>query len=282
MGRTVRLIALATSWLMLGSVPAFAGRIVLTGHDDDFHQSAQALAAMTAFLTYVRATAPNPTLPVLTFDHGTELTSLLTALGVSFTNVDPNAGVPAASNFDVTKYSAMIVASDQSCGGCDNDSTSSTNLAGAASDIAAFFNAGGGIIGLAAAENGAYYAFLPASATTPGIVFCDTCFSQTAAGAAAGLPAVNGDFPHNFFNTPGTGGVDPLYQVFETYTGPSTAGDLTNQPFGLFFEGKIGGGGLGGGSAKVPAPALSLPTAGALALLLVGAGVSRVRRRARV
>src|SRR5262249_46226980 len=135
-----------TAWMasmlwLTSSLPAFAGRIVLTGHDDDLHatssSSQQATTAVTAFLAYVRAAAPNPTLPVLSFDHGTQLTTLLTnILGESgpstFTNIDPDAGVPAASMFDVTKYSAFIVASDASCGGCDNDTTSSANLAGAA------------------------------------------------------------------------------------------------------------------------------------------------------
>ncbi len=138
----------------------------------------------------------------------------------------------------MTKFSAIAVASDTSCGGCDNDTTSSTNIAGAKTAIAAFFDAGGGIVAMAGADNTSYYNFLPASATNPGTVTCSSCFTQTAAGAAAGLPAVNGDFPHNFFPFPGSGGESAAYQVFETYTGPSSAGNLTNQPFGLFFEGK--------------------------------------------
>lgn len=254
MKKKSKVATLAAAFLLAGAVPAFAGRLVLTGHDDDFHQSPAAQAAVTAFLGYVRATAPNPTLPVLSFDRGTELTSLLTILGIPFTNIDPNTGVPAASNFDVSLYSAMIVASDQSCGGCDNDSTSSANLAAAAPAIAAFFNAGGGIVALAGASNMQYYSFLPASAANPGLVTCTTCFTQTADGAAAGLPAVNGDFPHNFFSAPGVGGVDSHYKVFETYTGASlSAGPLTDQPFGLFFEGLIGPGGLGGGGSSAPA-----------------------------
>lgn len=251
---------------------AFAGRIVLTGHDDDFHQSAAATAAMTAFLTYVRATAPTPTLPVLTFDHGSETTSFMTALGIPFTNVDPNVGVPAASNFDVTKFSAMVVASDTTCGGCDNDSTSSTNLAGAKTAIAAFFDAGGGIIAQAGASNTSYYSFLPASANNPGTVDCSTCFTQTAAGAAAGLPAVNGDFPHNFFAFPGTGGVSAAYQVFETYTGSSSAGPLTNQPFGLFFEGKSTT------LAGAAVPTLGVPAMILLFIGLAGISVFLIRR----
>jgi len=262
-----RLIILFSFAAFLVCPFARAGRIVLTGHDDDFHQSAAASAAMTAFLKYVRATAPNPTLPVLSFDHGSELQTFLTSLGVTFTNIDPDVGVPAASNFDVTKFSAMVVASDATCVGCDNDSTSSANLQAAAAPIASFFDAGGGIIGLAAANNVNYYAFLPASASVPGTVSCSSCFMQTPAGAAKLLPAVNGDFPHNFFPFPGTGGVAAAYQVFETYTGPSSSGTLTNQPFGLFFDGKIVN---LTGATKVPM--LGVP--GMILLFLLLAGVS--------
>jgi hypothetical protein len=269
-------LALSLAVILCCSQIAQAGRVVLTGHDDDFHQSAAAKAAVSAFLTYVRATAPTPSKPVLTFDHGTELTSLLTSIGVTFTNIDPNVGVPAASNFDVATYSAIVIASDTSCGGCDNNATSSANLAAAAASFATFFNAGGGIIGLAGASNPNYYSFVPASATVAGLVTCSSCFTQTADGAAAGLPAVNGDFPHNFFAFPGTGGVDVHYKVFETYTGPSTVGTLTNQPFGLFFEGSIGGGGLGGATV----PTLGFTGKILMFLALAGASLLIIRRMA--
>ena len=42
---------------------------------------------------------------------------------------------------------------DSSCGGCDNDTTSSTNLAAAKASFVSFFNAVGGITN--------YYGFLP-------------------------------------------------------------------------------------------------------------------------
>ncbi|HKN88004.1 MAG TPA: hypothetical protein VJV04_14175, partial [Nitrospiraceae bacterium] len=212
--------------LFIGQDAYAGGNVVLTGHDDDFHQSTAADAQALGMLNFARQ---GSTLPVLTFDHGTELTSLMTSLGIPFTNVDPNAGVPAASLFNNSVYSAIAVASDTSCGGCDNDATSSTNLAGASAAIATFFNNGGGIVAFAGASNTSYYNFLPASATNPGLVSCDSCFTQTAAGVAAGVPAVNGDFPHNFFNFPGVGGMSPSWVAFETYTGDSTLGSLTNQ-----------------------------------------------------
>jgi hypothetical protein len=260
--------------LSLASSVLFAGNIALTGHDDDLHQSTQATAQALAMLTFARAGAPTPGLPVLTFDAGSELTGLLTSLGISFVNINPNTGVPAASNFDVTKYSAFAVASDTTCGGCDNNSTSSTNLAADSAAIASFFNAGGGIVAFAGASNSGYYNFLPASASNPGIVNCPAgnCFTQTAAGAGVGITAVNTDFPHNFFAFPGTSGMDPTWKVAETFTGSSSAGTLTNQPSTVFIQNAtITSGGFGGGGTPEPGTYLLLLTG------LAGLAVSRKR-----
>src|SRR3954469_1044616 len=74
------------------SAPAMAGNIFLTGHDDDFHMSFEGVGSppsnqLSSALSFVRN---GSSLPVLTFDSGTQLTSDLTALGIPFTNVDPN------------------------------------------------------------------------------------------------------------------------------------------------------------------------------------------------
>jgi hypothetical protein len=263
----------------MGQAAYAGGNVVLTGHDDDLHQSTAAKAQALGMLNFARQ---GSTLPVLTFDHGTELTSLMTSLGIPFTNVDPNAGVPAASLFNNSVYSAIAVASDTSCGGCDNNATSSTNLAGASGAIATFFNNGGGIVAFAGAGNTSYYNFLPASATNPGIVTCPTCFTQTPAGVSAGVPAVNGDIPHNFFNFPGVGGMSPSWVPFETYTGASTLGNLTNQPFtvgianGTIGGGTITGGGDGGsGGGTVPEPTSVVLLASGLA----GLAACKLRRK---
>src|SRR5262249_62325103 len=113
--------------------------------------------------------------------------------------------------------SVIAVASDFRCGGCDNDDTSSTNLAAHKVDFTNFINAGGGVMAMTGATNANYYAFLPNVATSFGFP-PGSGFVQTPDGASARLPAVNGDATHNFFREPGTFGSDPNWKVFERNT----------------------------------------------------------------
>lgn len=208
-----KLLAGIAASAMLAATPAFAGNIFLTGHDNDFHRSTNARAQMTGALSFVRA---GSTLPVLTFDAGSELTGLLSSMGVAFTNVDPSvAANVTASLFDHSLYSAFVVASVTSCGGCDNSPAAIANITAQSAAIAAFFNAGGGIIGLAGAGDPSAYAYVPESATNAGGNPPSSGYVQTAAGLTLGIPAVNGDTTHNFFNEPGTGGLSSLYKVVE-------------------------------------------------------------------
>jgi hypothetical protein len=198
---------------VLLAAPAFAGNIVLTGHDDDYHRTPAALAQIQAMLNFAR---DGSLLPILTFDQGSELTTALTALGIAYVNFDPAAGPLASSLFDHSIYSALIVASDSTCGGCDNTPAGTANLTAASLAIKNFFNAGGGIVALAGAANAAtYYGFVPSSASGFGSP-PSTGYVQTADGAALGIDAVNGDPTHNYFYNPGTGGVSSAYKVLET------------------------------------------------------------------
>jgi len=222
-----RFLAVAAGAALL-TIPALAGNIVLTGHDDDFHYDGFGSTTvagdpgtqLSEMLVFARAGSADPTLPVLSFDiPGGELVNSLTSiLGAGgFTNVDPSvAGNVTDALFDPTKYSAIIVASDESCGGCDLNATDEANISAHAAAIGTFFDGGGGIVGLAGAEQAGigYYKFVPAAAGGFGSPPSSGYF-QTADGLAAGIDAVNGDATHNFFFEPGTGGVSSAYKVFE-------------------------------------------------------------------
>jgi hypothetical protein len=221
------LMASVAAVALVGANGAYAGSIVLTGHDNDYHENFGATPgpggpaglALKAEIAFVR----NSSLPVLTFDQGTELTNALTALGVPFTNVSTAAGIVPAL-FDPTKFSAMAVASITSCGGCDNTPAFVATLHTAANQTAinSFFNAGAGILGLAGALDAAAYAYVPTAATNPGGNPPSTGYLQTAFGASLGLPAVNGNTTHNFFNEPGTGGLSASYGVTERLLNATT------------------------------------------------------------
>lgn len=241
------------------TVPLSAGNIALTGHDDDFHQSPGALGQITAFAEFA---ANGSTLPLLVFDTGSELTSGLTNAGITnFVNVDPSvAGNVTDALFDHSTYSAFLIASDESCGGCDNNSTTSANIAAHSAAIANFLNAGGGIVAFAGADNPDYYSFLPQTASSVGGAPSDG-YSQTTVGASLGIPAVNGDATHNLFFDPGTHGTSSAYQVAEinsegngTILGPAAATTLV-------CEGcTTSGGVIIGGEAPEPSSILLLGT----------------------
>ena len=264
-----RPLALALAAAISASPIAKAGNIVLTGHDDDYHRSSDALAQITSSLRFVEN---GSALPVLTFDAGSELTSALTRLGVSYVNVDPSSAANITDAlFNVATYSAFVVASDQSCGGCDNSDAALANIATHAAAIASFFNAGGGIFGLAGAGDASAYAYVPESASNPGGTPSATNHFQTTAGALLGITAVNGDATHNFFSDPGSAGLASAFVVAETQ-------DLGGTPLTVALgNGTISGGGItsGGGSGGT-----SVPEPMSAALLATSAlGLAMVRRR---
>jgi len=203
----------------IGVMPAFAGNIALTGHDDDFHcfgapGSSEACTQINQMITFVRSGATNPALPVLTFDQGTELTTDLIAAGITIVNIS-NPALVTAALFDPTLYSAFAVASDSTCGGCDNSPAMTTALAAQSAAIASFFNAGGGITAFTGGTNAAtYYSFLPVTAVgsgsppSTGFVSTGPCFGTP-------ITQVNNNATHNFFPDPGTGGMSPLFCVAE-------------------------------------------------------------------
>ena len=205
-------VAMAVAGIGLGlSATAEAGRVVLTGHDNDLHAffgspGGDETTTTAAELTYVRA---GSTLPVLVIDNGLQAVSLIGNIIGAANVVSRTVSAVTAADFDPSLYSAFVVASVQTCGGCDNPVGTGTTLAGFSSAISDFFNAGRGILGETVATDTAGYAYVPQAAGAPSPIGDSDGFVATAAGTAAmpGFLAVNGDQTHNIFSEPGSGGV---------------------------------------------------------------------------
>ena len=250
------------------------GNMAVTGHDDDYHWGAGGDGItgppglqISAFLAFARK---GSTLPVLTIDHGSELTGAMTALGIPFTNVDPDTAANVTdAMFNHSTYSAVLVASDTSCGGCDNDPTGEANLATHATAIGNFLNAGGGIIGFAGADSTNYYAFLPQTPTSVGGA-PSSGYTQTAAGSGNGIPAVNGDATHNLFWNPGTHGESAVWQIAEVNA--TTGNGTVPAPAAVTLicvSCTVTGGVIGGGGGPTtPAPSSIILLGSGLALLM--------------
>jgi hypothetical protein len=136
--------------------------------------------------------------------------------------MDPSSAEFARAPLDVGRYSAIVIASDSSCGGCDlnqGGTADSDGIARRAGDVAAFVDAGGGLYANAGAGHGdgpagsqdAYYAFLPITAPGPAV---NGPFALTPLGTSLGFlddPAnpsasdVNCCPVHNSFAAPAAG-----------------------------------------------------------------------------
>jgi MYXO-CTERM domain-containing protein len=225
------------SVLALGFVsPASAGNIVLTGHDNELHCSGggagggagSPCTVLGAETDWARA---GSLLPVLAIDQGGELPAALTFEGIASTVVKP--GDVTAGMFDHSKYSAFVVASVSTCGGCDNPVGTGTLLATFETAIAAFFNAGGGIVGLTSASDPNGFAYAPEVAGSTSPIFDSSGFVATPAGLAGipGFSAVNGDQTHNIFPS-----FNSFYKVAEVF---NPDGGITGSAVTIFGSGGI-------------------------------------------
>lgn len=270
---TLKSLAVVAATMVVSCLTARGGNIVLTGHDDDYHLSVNALGQITSFAAFA---ANGSALPLLVFDAGRELTTGLTTAGITnYVNVNPSVAANITDSlFDTSRYSAFLIASDQSCGGCDNNSITSANINAHATAIAGFLNAGGGIVAFAGGNNADYYSFLPQTASSVGGA-PSFGYSQTDVGAALNIPAVNGDQTHNLFFSPGTGGTSSAYQIAEVNSSGNGTIMGPNAATTLVCAGCTTSGGViigGGGVDVVPEPS-------SIALISTGAGLAALWSR---
>jgi hypothetical protein len=255
-------LALALAATLLPSAPALAGRLIVTGHDADLHCAFAGPQChyVEVAVRYVRGGAPNPALPVLVLDNGAlqmpqALDDAFGAGSVPRVVIDPRSPEFASAPIDTGRYSAILIASDQTCGGCDlnfpitggSETPDSDAINARAADIGAFFNAGGGIFAASGAAHGdgdaatgpdTYYSFLPlplggAPVSAP--------FTLTDAGRAIGLEdSLNGVGTHDDINCCAT---------HNSFTNPDPGSALQVAEFDsqgkaetLFAEGVVSGG----------------------------------------
>jgi hypothetical protein len=192
-GRLPLLILVASLAL---PAPAFAGRLIVTGHDADRRCALldQQCGFLKATIKYVRDTAPAPKKPVLVLDRGAN--QLAAAIrkawsnGYSYTGpklrvVDPRSPAFASMQIDVRRYSVIAIASDSSCGGCDLEAADATAIWKRKAVIQKFLNQGGGIFAGAGGANAeAYYRFMPVPGAGPA---SEGPFQVTAYGKRIGL-----------------------------------------------------------------------------------------------
>ncbi len=176
--------------VLIVPAPALAGRLIVTGHDADRRCALmkQQCGFIKTAITYVRATAPHRKQRVLVLDHARgQLDEAITeafagkeyVYGAGFAQassallptkrVDPRSKVFKKMKIDVKHFSAIAVASDQSCGGCDLTSADEAAIWKRRAVIQKFLNQGGGIyVGAGGTNAASYYRFLPLPAAGPG------------------------------------------------------------------------------------------------------------------
>jgi hypothetical protein len=158
------------SLLLLTLLPvasASAGRLWVTGHDADFHcRGGSQCHYVRQAVTYARGGAPDPSKPVLVLDTSdldfpVALDNAFGAGVVPRTVMDPKSAAFASEPLTTDRYSAILVASDTTCGGCDlnipsgsSDTPDSDAINARESAIASFFNQGGGLYANAGADHG--------------------------------------------------------------------------------------------------------------------------------
>jgi hypothetical protein len=287
-GRFFSTLAL-TFGLLLAAFSAQAGNLWLTGHDADLHcnGSGSQCNYFGIAANFVRQSAPTKTLPILVLDSGTQVQNSLDGAiarskntvegpgaAIPYTVVDPTSPAFATTPINVATFSAIIIASDSSCGGCDNDAADIAAIQARVSEIQAFFTAGGGLLYLAgASDRGTYYGTVPIPTTG---VAVSAPFTVQAPGAALGLTDadVNCCATHNSFNIPPAGSALVVAETDSAgFAETLIATGAAICPGGIC--------GAGGEVALLPVPTMSEWSMIVMALLIASFGWITLRRRSR-
>jgi hypothetical protein len=153
--------------------------LIVTGHDADRRCALmdQQCNFLKVAIKYVRETAPSGKKPVLVLDRGPKQLDVAIkkawASGYSYTGpktkvVDPRSAAFRSLVIDTKHFSAIAIASDASCGGCDLDAADIAAIVKRKGAIQAFLSKGGGIYAGAGGSNAAaYYRFMPIPAPGP-------------------------------------------------------------------------------------------------------------------
>ena len=245
-----------------GSAATGGGNFIATGHDMDLHCYYGQTPECSYLKIAVDKVRNGSALPILALDQGVELSGALRNAGYASTSVvtvNPTAAsfatTPFVTSAGAPLYSAIVTASDYTCGGCDNSPTGEMAINNRAADFATYFNAGGGILAESAAGNMLiYYNFVPlhvtgAATTSP--------YTVTAAGAALGITSTmaNCCATHNSFASVPSG-----MQALET---DSAGVAETLSAFNASIStgsGDGGSGGSGGGFVTGPPTDSTPPT----------------------
>jgi hypothetical protein len=241
---------------LLLPAPAFAGRLIATGHDADSHCSGQDPTSgechfVGVAVGWVRAGAPTPSKPALLIDCSTS-NYVATALerggaGTGHVTVCPSTNPGFASMpIKTSQYSAIVVGTSGDQIDATGLTTPDSNALNARkSDIASFFNSGGGILAFSGQSNGddpndPYYQFIPIGIGGKSVV---SPFKLTVEGQAIGFQdsangiGTNDDInccpTHNSFQEPVAGSA---VKVAERDSAVPPA------PETVFAEGTISGG----------------------------------------
>jgi len=243
---------------------ASAGDIYLTGHDVDYHGNQAGYDKV--ILDYLRGdvAAADYRVGIVTGSVGfgsigngygsrTERNISSFANGVDFATF--------LSGVDV-----LIVASEESCGGCVFTAANVTKLNSFKTQVTNFFNAGGDVFGQTGATNPSYYGFLPVTAVATGSsISGSTGFSATAAGSAIGIKSsnINSYATHNRFTS-----YDPAFTVMEVRGAETISLALR-------------GGSIGeGGEITIPSAVPEPETYALMAFGLIAVGFASRRRKA--